>query len=324
MGEKDLAQKNLEFFPDVFADCVNALLYKGEQVLQEEKLLPAPTETAYPDEENVLHNQFQDISKYEVEGSTIQVQYTLENQTDVDRKMVLREFGYKGAIYRRQYQGKELYPVLSILLYWGKPQWQSPRSLRELMEGRHSDLLSDRKLKGMDKVQIRVYEMAHLPKKVRQRFHSDMRIIVDYLAEEENYLPTEQKIMHVEAFLRMMKILTGDNRYEEMLLQMTEEEREESIGMCKLLDKYWNDGVEKGKTEGEIIGIAKGEMIGAVKGKAESVGIIRSMCRHKMSAEAIAELVSQKLDYINQIITLCSQYPAEDDISIAKRLLSEN
>lgn len=38
----------------------------------------------------------------------------------------------------------------------------------------------------------------------------------------------------------------------------------------------------------------------------------------------IAELINQNLEYINQIITLFNQYPEEDDLSIAKRLLAEN
>ena len=48
MGQKDLTQKNLEYYPDVFADILNALLYEGKQVVQPDKLQPAPTETIYP------------------------------------------------------------------------------------------------------------------------------------------------------------------------------------------------------------------------------------------------------------------------------------
>lgn len=306
MGEKDLSQKNLESFPDVFADCVNALLYKGEQVLDCSRILSAPTETLYPDAEDVLHNQFQDISKYEMDGSAIKAQYTIENQTASDSRMVLRKIGYEGAIYRRQYQEKEMYPVVSMLLYWGKSKWGSSCSLHELMK----DKLTDKNKKYVDNVRILTYEMAHLTKGERERFRSDMRIVVDYLAEGGSYVPTEQKILHMDAFLRMMRILTGDDRYEEMLLKIAEEEKEGKIGMCELLDRYWNQGVEKGLTEGRV------------QGKAESIGNIRSMHEHKLSAEAIAELINQKAEYINQILSLCSRYPGEDDISIAKRFLN--
>ena len=38
MGGKDIAQKNLEDWNDVFADIVNVLLFNGENVVKEEDL----------------------------------------------------------------------------------------------------------------------------------------------------------------------------------------------------------------------------------------------------------------------------------------------
>ena len=86
--------------------------------------------------------------------------------------------------------------------------------------------------------------------------------------------------------------------------------------MCELLDKYWNSGVAQGRNEGRTEGISVGKT-------ENSVATIRSMYKHKLSAEAIAELISQSLESINQIISLFLQYPDEDDLSIAKRLLAE-
>ena len=37
MAEKDITEKNLEALNDVFADIVNVLLFKGEQVINEKK-----------------------------------------------------------------------------------------------------------------------------------------------------------------------------------------------------------------------------------------------------------------------------------------------
>ena len=133
MGQKDLTQKTLESYPDVFADCVNALLYGGRCRLQAENLLPAPTESTYPDSADILHNQFQDISKFEMQDGTIRAQYTIENQSEPDRHMTLREFGYEGARYRSQYQNKEIYPVIDMVLYWGKRRWNSPKNRRLCM-----------------------------------------------------------------------------------------------------------------------------------------------------------------------------------------------
>jgi len=102
MGQKDLTQKNLEQYPDVFADIINSLLYEGKQIILPATLQPAPTETVYPGDNTDLHNQFQDVSQYVMKNNIIKIQYTLENESKTDRKMLLRQAGYEGAVYRRQ------------------------------------------------------------------------------------------------------------------------------------------------------------------------------------------------------------------------------
>lgn len=47
METNDIVTKEFEAYPDVAADILNALLHKGEKVVREENLLPAPTETLY-------------------------------------------------------------------------------------------------------------------------------------------------------------------------------------------------------------------------------------------------------------------------------------
>lgn len=56
MAQKDLTEKNLEYYPDVFADVINTLLYKGSPILAASELQPAPTETLYPDRSDSLRN----------------------------------------------------------------------------------------------------------------------------------------------------------------------------------------------------------------------------------------------------------------------------
>ena len=47
MAEKDITEKTLEAFNDVFADIVNGLLFKGEQVIQECALTDAQPFSMY-------------------------------------------------------------------------------------------------------------------------------------------------------------------------------------------------------------------------------------------------------------------------------------
>ena len=81
--------------------------------------MPAPTETLYHSQRGELRNQFNDVSKYEMQDNTIRLQYTLENETKANRKMLLRRIGYEGAVYREQLERRNTYPFIGLILYWG-------------------------------------------------------------------------------------------------------------------------------------------------------------------------------------------------------------
>lgn len=256
MGQKDLTQKNLEYYPDVFADIMNALLYEGKQVVQPAELQPAPTETIYHSKKGNLRNQFHDVSKYEMREGIIRLQYTIENETNSNNKLVFRKVGYAGAVYREQYdrKNKKMYPFISLVLYWGKRK----NSIRKSIHSLFSAELPEETMRYIDDAKLYIYDMRNLPKDARQRFHSDMRIIVDYLAEGGEYRPTNQVIVHIEEFLLLMQALTGDNRYEQILPQLEKKEKQGGITMCELLNKYENRGIQKGIKKGEKRGTQKG------------------------------------------------------------------
>lgn len=248
MGQKDLTEKNFLLHQDVFADTLNALAYAGRENVRAQDLMPAPTESFYHADQGKLTNQFSDAAMYEMKNGHISVQYILENEIQAKQKTVLRKAGYKGALYRRQLEGTEAYPVVSLLLYWGTAPWKQPVSLKEFFQ--EADL-EPGTWQYITNAKLHVYEMAHLPKQIRNRFQSDMRIVVDYLAEGQSYSPTGQKIVHPEALLLMLKALTGDTRYLKIRNDMSKEEKGGNITMCELLDKYENRGIQKGIQQGE-------------------------------------------------------------------------
>ena len=240
MAQTDLTEKNLEFYPDVFADLINALLYKGRPILDPATLQPAPTETLYPGSAEHLRNQFQDVSKYEMTDNTIKIQYTIENETKAPRKMILRKAGYEGALYRNQVEQKNSFPVISLVLYWGNKKWTPPQNIHQFFS--KSNIPAEA-YSYIDNPQLHFFEMARLPDGIRRLFKSDMRIVVDFLAEKSNYVPTEQKIQHLETLLFLLKVITGDDRYEEILPVLIQQEKEKGeVTMCELLDKYENIG----------------------------------------------------------------------------------
>ena len=256
MGQKDLTGKNFMLYPDIYADTLNALAYAGKGLVCPENLLPAPTESIYPTISGKLTNQFSDVSMFEMQNGVIHIQYIFENEVYPKPGTILRKAGYEGALYRRQYGNNEFYPIVSLLLYWGSSPWIYPVSIKELFRNAYLDKDI---WKYISNERLHVYRMSHLPKQVRNRFQSDMRIVVDYLADGHNYKPSMQKISHPEALLLMLEALTGDQRYLKIIKTLNEKEKGGEITMCELLDKYENRGIRKGIRKGRRQGLQQGE-----------------------------------------------------------------
>ena len=248
--KKDTVEKEFIAFPDIAADVINVLLYQGKEVVKAENLLAGPTETIYQGWKK-QRSQYEDLCKYELADGHVNIMYLIANQSRTDGKMLLRKAGYTGGVYREQYEKKTqgIFPVIEFVLYWGIPRWRSSCNTQRLFRGRK---LVDEAWKYIDELQLHVFEMRHLTKETRALFHSDMRIVVDYLAEGNQYR-SEKKIVHKAALIRMIKVLSGEMDTENIEAWMEEQgiREEDEITVCELFDQYVRQGRAEGRTEGE-------------------------------------------------------------------------
>ncbi|MBD5547975.1 MAG: hypothetical protein HDQ97_11335 [Lachnospiraceae bacterium] len=239
--KKDTVEKEFIAFPDIAADVINVLLYQGKEVVKAENLLAGPTETIYQGWKK-QRSQYEDLCKYELADGRVNIMYLIANQSRTDGKMLLRKAGYTGGVYREQYEKKTqgIFPVIEFVLYWGIPRWRSSCNTRRLFRGRK---LVDEAWKYIDELQLHVFEMRHLTKETRALFHSDMRIVVDYLAEGNQYR-SEKKIVHKAALIRMIKVLSGEMDTENIETWMEEQgiREEDEITVCELFDQYVRQG----------------------------------------------------------------------------------
>lgn len=242
---KDLVMKEFEAYPDVAADLLNVFLYGGQYRVKENSLLAAPTETLYQGSDK-LHNQIEDMGKYEMDSGRVKAMYLFANQSKVDAKMLFRKAGYVGEAYREQYKSKKkaFFPVIELILYWGERRWNCRESLHELL---HNKNAPDEVLRFTDDLRLHVFEMRNLSEETRRLFKSDMRIVVDYLAEGNSYR-SDQKIVHKEALIKLLCVLSGDENVEDALSIMQDRgiEEEEEIKVCELFDQYERRGLEQG------------------------------------------------------------------------------
>ena len=252
MGELDMTEKTLESYNDVFADMINGLLFDGRQIIAEDDLAEAGPRSLYK-ADGKLHEQERDTAKYWKNGTIRIALYGMENQTNPDKDMPLRLYGYDGAAYRAQLLADKdsdknaedktpRYPVITLVLYFGyKKHWNKPLTLLECLD------IPEELTPFVNDYKMNLFEIAYLTDEQLNYFHSDFRIVADYFVQmqrKQDYVAPEATIRHVNEFLQLMSAMTGDNRYEKIYSPDMERR---PTKMCDVLDKVENNGIEKGE-----------------------------------------------------------------------------
>ena len=104
MGQKDITEKVLEDYNDVFADIINGLLFGGEQEIKPEDLENTTVHAQYKAEDDKVHELERDIAKYWKDEKVELAICGIENQSIVEKNMPFRIIGYDGSAYRNQLQ----------------------------------------------------------------------------------------------------------------------------------------------------------------------------------------------------------------------------
>ena len=183
--------------------------------------------------------------------------------------------------------GNPFYPVVTLVLYFGcKKRWDAPVWLHEAI-----DIPEIFKPYVAD-FKINLFEIAYLTDEQLNYFHSDFKIVADYLIQKQrnaNYIPSHDKLQHVEAVLQLLSVMTNDTRFEEVLNQSGTSEGGSVNNMCEIIDQF----------------MAKGEAIGEIKGSIKiyrdelnltpSEIVEKIMVRFSLDHDAAEEYVAETL-----------------------------
>ncbi|MCI7799869.1 MAG: Rpn family recombination-promoting nuclease/putative transposase [Spirochaetia bacterium] len=248
MAEKDITEKNLEALNDVFADIVNVLLFKGEQVINEKDLEADTTKSMFK-ADGKIHEQERDVSKFWKNGEIRISILGIENQTAQDSDMPLRVISYDGASYKQQLldkKQKKRYPVATLVLYFGtEEKWAKAKHLYDCFE-------VPEKLKPfLNDYKINVFNIAFLSPKTIAMFKSDFKIIAEYFRAKrlnQKYKGSKEKLKHANETLKMFSALTGDDSFEKVYNEGNF--KKGGITMCDVVERIRNDGRTEGRIEG--------------------------------------------------------------------------
>ena len=287
MNGKDITQKMLERYNDVFADIVNVLLFNGKRIVDEDALIDTPVDSALKID-GEIHSQDRDVAKYWKNSQINIALFGLENQTVPDKLMPMRVIGYDGAEYKKQVleenRYKKKYPVITLVLYMGYDRnWKYSNSLLDLLE-------VDENLKPyVSDYKINIFEIAFLDREKINLFKSDFRMLADYLYQmrtTNTYRGDESDIKHVDEILMLMSAMSGFENVENIIKVAHERkvsnmkgffELAEEKGLEKGIKLGRNEGIELGRTEGIEKGLELGRTEGLELGREEGADMVSEL-----------------------------------------------
>lgn len=314
MAGKDILERSLESFEDVFADIVNVLLLPQGARVEPNELEDVGSRSLYTSSGEV-REQERDVAKLWRKGGAVLCLLGLENQSQVDRFMPVRTLGYEGGDYRYQLAQRrgairaaeaagdeaeakrlreaKLYPIITLVLYFGtKARWRYPRSLLECLDVPEAlrGLVEDR--------HIHVVELAWLNEEQERRFTSDFRFVVEFLRQKRlrgEYTPSSPQAMrHVDTLLKLMRELSGDDRFTEVQEQLQENlNRGEEVTMMDVFGKVMAQGRAEGLTQGLTQGLSQGLAQGRAEGLEAAAAYLRD---NGMTPEQIARFRAAVLE----------------------------
>ena len=255
MGNKDVSEKVLEDYNDVFADIVNVIIFQGEERVKPDELRNLPVYSQYKAEDAKLHEQERDVAKLWSRENVELAICGVENQTKIEKFMPLRVIGYDGASYRSQLlnQKKKPMPVVTLVLYFGTDRrWNRPVCLKEVLD------IPDGLDEFVNDYRIHVVNVAWLPQENIDLFQSDFKVVANFFCEKrknKNFVPKDKQVIkHVDEVLKLLSVMTGDNKYQEVL---SGGDRKGVNTMCEVAERLVNQGKAEGRLEGRLEGEKK-------------------------------------------------------------------
>lgn len=292
MGEKDITQKNFEAYNDVVADIVNGSLFNGEETIKAESLIDAQPFSQYKADKGIVHEQERDVAKYCMDMNC-NIRLALigfENQIAIDPDMPIRVIGYDGASYRDELNQDKIaldgdgnqtshirnrrYPVVTLILYFGKRPWKKPLCLYDVLD------IPDKLKPFVNDYKINLVDVPRLTTEQVENYKGDFQIIADYFVQITNgkeYVPSSKRIQHVDSMLKLISVLTNDKRYAECM--ESKDMEMEGVSMCEVLDR-----VE-----------ARGEARGIMKNRTE---MIQNMLKENISVDVIAKVAKITVEQV--------------------------
>lgn len=289
MGKKDIRLKVYLGDAGRYADLWNGSVFQGKQIVKAEELQPISPVLDRADEsgaEEVIRDL---VMRQNLEGRRFAL-WTVENQENIDYGMPVRIMHQEAMAYKAQIRerrkvntkeklreggeylykikkGDKIYPIATLVAYWGEDEWDGPKSLHDMIDWGTGSVAEEMKqlipqypihFLDLSRIEHPEYFKTELRPFLELYTHrNDKAAFLDYVKNSK-----EIKKMDAESW-EMLGEITHSTGLINKLKDKTEEGEEEE-NMCRALEEFYNDGIAEGKAEGIAEGKAEGivELLG--------------------------------------------------------------
>ncbi|MDE5910226.1 MAG: Rpn family recombination-promoting nuclease/putative transposase [Lachnospiraceae bacterium] len=317
MGKEDIGLKSYLEDAERYADLWNGGVFEGKEMVKAGQLQEINPILHKADDKGFLERNRDLVMKQSSDGKCFAV-FAVENQKTVDYGMPVRimlqealEYSHQiqaimkdnenadkalrqsedgegdtSTIYRdvgeRLYKIRKedrLYPVMTLVVYWGEKEWKGPRSLHDMidftaesrsMEEEFRKLIPEYPLRFLDLSTFEHFEyfkteLRPLLELFRRR--NCKEDFLKYIKENQDSWKMNNDSWFMLSQLTQSKRLKSLIREKRQEANAIEKEESEDRSMLKALDDLVNDAKMEGKIEGKL----EGKIEGKIEGKAESI-----------------------------------------------------
>ena len=268
----------------IFADIVNYYLYDGKFVVKESDLKELDTTSVSNNDDIFEKNRdlFKEVTIKEDNMNTY-ILFGIENQSKIDKKMILRVLLYDALSYRKQILNKTegkyiIKPVITIVIYYGTKKWSAPKTLHEMFKNENKELLE-----YIPNYHLNLIEPFFMNDEDISKFSSEFKIICDSI----RYSETEEDVE------KLLKI--GYNNYSDETKALAGYILNINIGK----DEEGNTGMCKGVEEIKRKERNKGIIEGALENEHAN---IKTMHKNGADIDTIAKLLSLDINYVKEVL----------------------
>lgn len=303
MADKDIITKEYMSKNEIFADVFNFYLYNGKQVINPNELKELDTNEKVVinnDFGTLISQKFRDLLKSCIIKTDDKQSYVIlgiENQTLIDKGMVVRVMLYDALQYHAQYKQKGVItPVVTLVVSWDNKEWKAPKSLYEMFDLKSKDYPEDLNQIIKDCIsdfKINVLDPHNIDDSEISKFVSEYYNVCWFIKHQNNISDTD---INSDEFKRRFSDVSKDTVL--VINTMTDaniNNEKERVNMCRALEVMKKQSYDSGYDSGYGSGYSSGL-------KSEELKIVKRMLSCGYKWDTITQLTDMTEEEYNTLI----------------------